>query len=254
MKIGRTAGGVEREAKLLPVLGRMGLAVPAVLAEPVMHPDWPYAGPMMLLSELPGRTLPFVKATLDELDLTCRLLQEAVARMRQLTEALQQGPESVDLPRVTLADELQGIIRRGGPWMAVPPFAEAVERLRPLLERMDDPLVFSNGDYNTFNFLTDGTRLTGWLDFTGACFEDPHIGFAKFVIWGFDSGWQAGVKAGLVERYLYAQNVSRSAFAPRLALHSLWRLQREVSVTGPQDARYRQPVLNILQDALDHLP
>jgi hypothetical protein len=203
---------------------------------------------MVLLSELPGSPLPFVNATLDQLDLTCRLLQEAVGRMRQLTDAVQR--EGVDIPKMTLIDELQGIKRRGGPWLAVPLYARAVDRLLPVLERIDDPLVLSNGDYNTFNFLTDGTSLTGCLDFTSACLEDPHIGFAKFIVWGFDAGWQPAVKVGLVERYLYTQDVSRSGFAPRLVLHSLWRLQREVSVTGPQDLRYRESVLKVLQDAL----
>ena len=44
----------------------------------------------------------------------------------------------------------------------------------------DPPLAFSSGDCNPGNFLSDGARLTGIVDFALACFEDPHIGFAKY--------------------------------------------------------------------------
>jgi len=128
-------------------------------------------------------------------------------------------------------------------------FSDALHRLRPIVARVETPLVLSNGDYNPMNFLYDGQGLTGWIDFTGACLEDPHIGFAKFIIWGFDSyGW--GSKGGLVERYLYAQDVSRSEFASRLALRCLWRLQRDTSVAGEKDAFQREAILEVLEASL----
>ena len=35
-------------------------------------------------------------------------------------------------------------------------------------------------DYNPGNFLWDGEHVTGFIDFARNCFEDPHIGFAKY--------------------------------------------------------------------------
>ena len=250
-KIGRLIGGVEKSAKLLGVLARLGLPVPSVLAGPTVHPDYPNAGPMLVLSEMRGEPLRFVKATLDEMNLTCNLIQTAVKRLHQLTPKIQAEPIAAKLPRQILPGELEEIVARGGPWFAVPVFTQAVQRLRPLLENVNTPLVFTNGDYNPLNFLFEDGKLTAWLDFTSARFEDPHVGFAKFLIWGYDAfGWGPGIKAGLVERYLYAQDVSRSDFAPRLALRCLWRLQREISVCGHEDSVYRKAVLTVLQDSL----
>ena len=50
-------GGVAREAVVLPVLARLGLAVPALLAGPVCDPDRPSSGAMTVLSVLPGEDL-----------------------------------------------------------------------------------------------------------------------------------------------------------------------------------------------------
>jgi hypothetical protein len=247
-------GGVEREGRLLPVLARLGLPVPSVLASPAFHPDYPQAGALAVLSELPGKPLPWMNPTLPEADLTCRLHQQAVARLHGLTERILHEDVSRILPKRTLIAELEGIVARGGPWFDVPMFAQAVQRLRPILESIETPLVFSNGDYNPLNYLYEGTGLTGWIDFTGACFEDPHVGFAKFFIWSFDAiGWGTGARAGLVERYLYSRDVSHSEFAPRLAVRCLYRLQRDTSVEGEQDVFYRQAIVKVLHTALDSL-
>jgi len=244
-------GGVEREGRLLPVLARLGLSVPSVLAGPIVHPDYPNAGALVVLSEMRGKPLPWLDATLTEIDVTCRLLQEGVAAMHQLTEPIGYEDVAKELPEKTMLSELEGIIHRGGPWLEVGLFSEAVQRLLPIMAGIQTPLVFSNGDYNPLNFLWDGKSLIGWIDFTGACFEDPHIGFAKFMIWAFDSyGWGAGVRGGLVERYLYARDVSRSDFAPRLALRCVWRLQRDTSVAGEKDAFQREAILTVLRHAL----
>jgi len=254
LKAAPLIGGVEREGTVLPVLARLGLPVPTVLAGPVVHPDYPNAGALVVLSELDGKPLPWLEAAIDEVDLTCRLLQQGVAALHRLTPKIRQTDRANSLPEHSMLAELEGIVDRGGFWQEVKSFSEAVQRLMPAVASIQTPLVFSNGDYNPLNFLYDGERLSGWIDFTGACFEDPHIGFAKFVIWAFDSyGWGAGAKSGLVERYLYAQNVSRSEFAPRLALRCLWRLQRDVSVAGDKDAFERESILTVLERALSDI-
>jgi hypothetical protein len=58
------------------------------------------------------------------------------------------------------------------------------------------------------------------------------------------------VKAGLVERYLYARNVSRREFAPRLVLRCLHHLQREVTPQGEADALQRRHMLGLLEEGL----
>jgi thiamine kinase-like enzyme len=138
--------------------------------------------------------------------------------------------------------------------MRVDLVARAVSRLQRILADVEVPLVFSNGDYNPLNFLHEGEKLTGWVDFENACFEDPHIGFVKFLVWSRDEyGWGAGVKAGLIERYLYARNVSRREFAPRLILRSLRHLLREVSPDAEDDDEQRRHVFGLITDALQVL-
>jgi len=254
LKANSLVGGIEREGAVLPVLARLGLPVPLVLAGPAPHPDYPHAGALVLLSELPGKALPWIDVTLQEADFTCRLHRQALARLHQLTEPLLRDEVGQTLPRRTLRAELDDVVARGGAWLEAPSFAHAVRRLCPILAGIHTPLAFTNGDYNPLNFMHDGERVTGWLDFTHACFEDPYVGLAKFIIWGFDRlGWGTGVQAGLVERFLYHQGVTRSDFAPRLALRCLYRLQRDTSVSGEQDRFYREEILKVLDTALDDL-
>lgn len=56
--------------------------------------------------------------------------------------------------------------------------------------------------------------------------------------------------AALIERYLYAQNVSRREFAPRPVLRCLRHLQQEASVNGEEDAVQRKHMLNVLEEGL----
>jgi len=250
LKTDRFVGGLSREARLLPILRELGLNVPRILAGPVVHPEYPRGGELLVLEELSGEPLAFVGADLDAMDCTCRLLPRAIRRLHELTEAVRASPAAEALPARTLLDELDEISRLGGPWLAHQTFAGAIERLRPALASIETPLVFTNGDYNVTNFLHEGGRLTGWLDFTHACFEDPHVGLGKFVVWSYDRGWTAGAKAGLVERYLYDQNVSGREYAPRLALRCLRLLQTDCSLDGDDDARCREFSLGILQECM----
>jgi aminoglycoside phosphotransferase len=253
---------LEAEAQVLIALAECGLPVPAVLAGPLPLPvplalaDDTVAHALLVLSELPGQPLPWLGTTsLAEADLTCRLLIQAVLRLHQLTEPMSRQRIAAALPHVTLSDELAQIEHSGSDWLEVDLYSRAIDRLRALLSRVELPLVFSNGDYNPLNFLQEGERLSGWIDFAGARFEDPHIGFAKFQIWSSDEyGWGTGMKAGLIERYLYQQNVSRRQFAPRLVLRCLQHLQREVPINGEAETRQRAFMLSILGEALSALP
>ena len=252
VKLGDRIDLIEREARVLTVLGALGFPVPRVLAGPVSVPEARGRQAAMILSELPGQPLPWLGTpSLVDADLTCRLLIHGVAQLHQLTERMRRHDIAKLLPRTTLVEELTAIVQQGGPWLHVDLFVRAVEALYRRIGAVELPLVFSNGDYNPLNFLHDGTALTGYIDFEHACFEDPHAGFAKFVTLSFDAyGWGTGSKVGLVERYLYTQNISRGEFVPRLVLRCLRRLQRDVAVNGAADALQRNHMLHVLKDSL----
>lgn len=225
-----------REAQVLRVLTDLQLPVPTVLAGPITFNRENQFAVVLLLSELPGHPLPWVGLTdLADASCTCRLLYTAVDALHALTPRVRAHAISAVLPATTLESELQTIIARGGPWFSIPLFAEAVALLQATLSMFAVPLVFSSGDYNPLNFLVVDQTITGWLDFEYACFEDPYIGFAKFVLWADDEyGWGAGAKVGLVERYLYEHNVAPAAFLPRLVLRGLWYIQDSDPLHPPE--------------------
>ena len=246
---------IEREVKALRLLSRAGLAVPEVLFDPVPLPPLGERTleerTLVVLSELPGRSLPWCGITsLAEADFACRLTLEGVARLHHLTARVRELDAASLFPQNTLAAEYASTVADMGEWSSVGVFHEAVEAVGVTLAEADTPLVFSNGDYNPLNFLCDGQALSGFIDFEGACFENPHIGFVKFLVWSQDEyGWGTGKKAGLVERYLYTRNVSRRAFAPILVLRCLRHLLREVSPRGSNEAA-RAHILQLITDGV----
>jgi hypothetical protein len=124
-------GGVETEAALLPLLARLGLPVPELLAGPAVDPERPNAGAMILITLLPGRSL--LKLGWDtapaDLDRYTALVLEAVERLHALTPAVAADSVGGRLARLTLADELRAIAGRGGPWFDEAPFRDAFDRL-----------------------------------------------------------------------------------------------------------------------------
>ncbi len=242
---------VDREAELLPVLAELGLPVPEVVAGPATDPEHPDLGPVLVVSHLPGEYPPFVNATAEELDLTCNLLLEGAERLRGLTDALNAHPVGRNLPRRTLRSQLDDIVRNGNAWTEEAIFKRATDILGPVLEHENTPLVFSNGLNITWNFRHDGEKVTAYLTFGRACFEDPHTHFAKYKVWEFDEvGWKPFNRAGLVERYLYAQDVSKSQFASRIALECLREIQKVTPATKDEGTDF---VLSLLQDSLASL-
>ena len=261
LRMDQRISGVEREAAMLPVLARLGLPVPTVLAGPVIDPTQPTMGAMTVLNVLPGQDLLAWSwdAPPEAVELAMRLVLEGVQRLHELTEPLRREQIAAQLPHITLQSELQGILARDGPWLNETVFKQAIDRLRPIIVNIHTPLVFSSSDYNQGNFLFDGEKLTGFIDFTGPCFEDPHVGMAKF--WTYS--WYPLDRAGIVERYLEQVRLSFTEFAPRLAIRCLWTLQREIAVTGGEDvlvedeyeshADYRKRILDLLERAMEEI-
>ena len=267
----RKIGGVELEAELLPTLQKLGLPVPELLAGPVIDPNGQDSVPVTVISSVPGKSLLKFswEAKGNDVYISMSLVLEGVKRLHALTEAIQRESVAKKLPRKTLGEELEEIQNRGGNWFEIKEFQEAFKRLEKRLPNIEKPLVFSNGDYNPGNFLfsvgndekhetedhswgNPGSlgkiphKLTGFVDFSWACFEDPHIGFAKY--WTYD--W---FPAGLIERNLYENNLQPQEFAPRLALRCLWTLQREFEppTINPSTNWYRANLLGLLKHAMD---
>jgi aminoglycoside phosphotransferase len=211
------------EAQVLSALAELKLTVPPVLGGPETIAT--EAGPLavMLLGELPGQPLPWLGLTdLAVVRRTSALLQEAVDVLHHLTPYISSHPIAVSLPSVTLESELDRMTVGGGRWLRKYGLASALTVVRTSLPHFPAALVFSNGDYNPINFLVKDEELSGWLDFEYACFEDPYIGFAKFILWADDDfGWGAGAKIGLVEDFLSRRMASPESFLPRLILRGL---------------------------------
>jgi aminoglycoside phosphotransferase (APT) family kinase protein len=220
IKLSSSLESLSKESQVLRAVAEIGLTVPKVLLNPVLAED---RKALMAMSVVPGRSLPWIALdSLKEANLTCELLIEGIKRLHELTEPVQRYDIARSLPCVTLSSELDEVIQCGGKWLEIDLIARMIERLNGALPGLEMPLVFTNGDYNPLNFLYEGESLSGWIDFEAARFEDPHIGFSRFFLWAEDDyGWGTGKKAGLVERWLYAHDLTRREFAPRLALRCL---------------------------------
>ena len=98
------------------------------------------------------------------------------------------------------------------------------------------------------NFLTDGIKLTGFVDFENALYQDLLFGFAKYPIYDI----HPMNEAGLVQLLLDRLNIEPWQFDIRVALGCLMTLHLEISVTG-ESAGYRKHVLNLLSNALSSI-
>jgi len=249
LRLSRHPDRVATEAKLLATLANLGLPVPDVLAGPATDPDVAETCPFTVLSMLPGQDLQRLSLSSPVGLATAKFLViEAVARLHALTATVRNTSVAAELPSRDLWAEVRAVLDRGGPWPDEPVFRDAVRQLEPILRAIRTPLVFSNGDYQPGNFLSDGHALTGFVDFESACFEDPHYGFAKYLVYDMDPLNDAG----LVEHYLAVNGLSQRDFAPRLAARCLWTLQREIPASGgsPGAQRYCEHVLGLLREAL----
>src|SRR5579872_4133166 len=104
LRMDQRIDGVEREAAILPILARLGLPVPTILAGPVVDPTQPTMGAMTILNILPGQDLLVWSwdAPPPSLELAMRLVLEGVQRLHELTEPLSREPIVAQLPHITL--------------------------------------------------------------------------------------------------------------------------------------------------------
>jgi hypothetical protein len=238
-------GDVGQEARLLPILAGVGLPVPAVLAGPAPDPDVPTHPDVAVYSLMPGiDLLQLSQQSAQDCRLAANLVLEGARRLASLTRTLRATAQAGFVHTVTLHDQLQAVVSRGGPWLHGRQFGAAAEALHRVLDDMPDQTVFTCGDYQPGNFLTDGACVTGFLDFELACYQDFLFGFAKYPIYDI----HPLNKSGLVSFVLEKERIPRREFDIRLALGCLITLQREIPVSGG-DAEYRDHVLGLLAAA-----
>lgn len=251
---------LQQETAVAEMLATLGLPVATALADPLelaapYRTDNRTCHAAILWSEVPGESLPWVDLrSLDEAYLTYRLLRQGVLTLHSLTEQVRRHPLAATLPTRTLQGELDVALTHVGRWLEIEPVERTLATLQRVIPAIQTPLVFSNGDYNAINFLHKDGALSGYVDFELTCFEDPYIGFAKMIFWSCDDyGWGAGLKAGIVERFLYEQGVSKEQFAPRLALRCLTQMMKDESLDKVAESRDAQFMLKVLEDCLQEM-
>jgi aminoglycoside phosphotransferase (APT) family kinase protein len=224
LRLDRQPQGVEIETRLLPLLAQFGLPVATVLTGPVYDPEHPGLGAMSVVTLLSGTDLLEWSWRVPPTDYEWieRLVLDAVAQIQQVTPQMYDHALTMDLPRRTLLNELQRIEQHAGTWQNELLFMDALWQLIPHATQASTPLVFSNGDYNPANFLSDGHRLTGLVDFAAACFEDPYFGLAKYSTYA----WLPFDVERLLDRFRQTQNISCADWALRQAIACLWTLRQ----------------------------
>lgn len=223
------------EKDVLGALQEIGLPVPQIRSDifQITQNEEVFWG--LLLQQIEGSPLEWLGLdNLHSANTTCILTIAGVERLHRITDEVLKHKISTALPRRLLAEELQLIRHGAGPWLSEQFFIDALDLLERQIPQIGVPLVFSNGDYNPLNFLSNNDELVGWIDFEHSCLEDPHIGFAKFVLWADDSfGWATGAKAGLVEKYLFKHNIRPCDFYCRVVLRGLYYIHSRSTQEPP---------------------
>ncbi len=247
LRLSRNRGGVEREASVLPFLHSLGLPVPRLLAGPGRKTG--SSESFAVLEMLPGVTLQ-VLADSSELGASVakRLLVDGIVRLFAAPPAVEQSSVADTLPRTSLHDEWVKLSDASGDWAPVPRYREAVRQLEShcLTASEETPLVFSNGDYQPGNFLSDGKTLTGFLDFEKAGFEDPLWTLARYPVYALEPFERAGLTQAVLDRLGFTER----QFAVRVALFGLRTLRTKTTPDGSRNGALRDRVRELVDRSL----
>ncbi|OGZ95509.1 MAG: hypothetical protein A3I44_03460 [Candidatus Sungbacteria bacterium RIFCSPLOWO2_02_FULL_51_17] len=239
-------GDVVKEIHMFAALGEFGMPVPAVLVEPFHNDRGESEAVYSLLS---GENLQKLSMRSDEdLQRAKELLVEAAIRLMNATPFIESHAVAKLMPRFTLAKELELLNDEGNPWLYEEVYRSAMAYLKPVLEKVDMPLVISNGDYQPGNFLAKDGKITGYLDFESASFQDPMMGFVKYPIYDM----LPLSRTDLVETFLRKKGFSKEDFTIRLAFGCLKILFKEIPVAGgdAETQEYRGRVLKLLRESI----
>ena len=265
---------------MLPVLERLGIPGPRLLHSPV--PTQPGEGYQTLCETPHGENLLLwaLGGTPHRIRLATERAFEAIDRLQGITEALLADPIGKRLPRRTLTDELDQILSddlwNADPWLAEagksrlawqsdPWFRAAFAKTRAAAEEVEAPLVFTN----YLHFFPNEVRIEpataafneplGWpgdsryqqnpiTEFVTPFghFGDPLLGLA--MVWVYDC--YPFVHTGFVEQFLWRRGVTRSEFAPRLAIKGLQMVARDLPLERPAEGEYWDSLRGWVEQAL----
>lgn len=206
---------------------------------------------MFVLSLLEGENLQHVSmSSAPNLEKAKELLIIALNTLDKISDKIECETTPDEIPRHSLINELDAI-KDQEPWSAEDLFKTSVDFLQPILKQISIPLVFTNGDNQPANFLTNGREITGFVDFEKACFRDPLMGLAKYPVYDL----HPLNRAGFVDMYLDIKGYARTDFASRLALMCLVTLQREIPIqaTSVEEQRYQNHVIQLLKDSITRI-
>lgn len=239
-------GEVEKEIQMFDALREYGLPVPGVLAGPFRNDSGESEAVYGLL---PGENLQKLSMRSDkDLRGAKDLLVEAVIALTDATPFIEKHDVAKSMPRVTLLTELEQLTTEPNPWLHEEVYKSAIHYLQKSFEHVNTPLVISNGDYQPGNFLAKDGKVTGYLDFESASFQDPMMGFVKYPIYDL----LPLSRTDVVETFLHKKGFSQVDFRLRLALGCLKTLKKEIPVTGgdSETEEYRTRVLKILEESV----
>lgn len=242
-------GDIEKEVEILRALEEFGLPVPEVLTGPFQNENGERAA---VYSLLPGENLQkFSMRSPEGLQKVKLLLIEAVIRLSEASDFMARHKISAFIPRHSLSYRLETLQTASSDWIDEEIFQRALKRLEAVFSEIKTPLVFSNGDYQPGNFLTQDGEITGFLDFESVSFQDPLMGFVKYPIYEL----QPLSETDVVSKFLELAGFSEQDFASRLALGCLQTLQKEIPVSGgdQETDTYRTHVLGLLEESLSKL-
>ena len=241
-------GDVEKEIQIFSALEEFGLPVPKVLVKPFLNESGESEA---VYSLLPGENLQRVSMRSEEsLQKAKELLVEGVIKLMDATPFI-EGHEVVKLmPRFTLTKELELLNDENNLWLSEDGYRLAVIYLQYILKNVSTPLVISNGDYQPGNFLAQNGKITGYLDFESASFQDPMMGFVKYPIYDL----LPLSRTDIVDVFLERRGFTKEDFRIRLVLGCLKILKKEIPVTGGDEEteKYRDRVLNLLMQSVSH--
>ncbi|MBC8139539.1 MAG: phosphotransferase [Fibrella sp.] len=246
LRVSRNIGGVEREAIALPCLRDIGLPVPQILAGPECESD---GESFAVLEFLPGFTLQVLADSSEQGAFVAKqLLVDSIVRLFETTAAMSESPVVDQLPSCSLYGEWVRQKDASGHWGSVPRYSEVLRQLEPLCLQASSmtPLVFSNGDYQPANFLTDGGTITGFLDFEKAGFEDPLWTLARYPVYDLEP-FQSH---GLAQEVLNRLGFTAKQFAARVALFGLRTLRTKTSPDGTRNGVLQNRVWELVESSL----
>jgi aminoglycoside phosphotransferase (APT) family kinase protein len=189
--------GTEREIAVLPKLGPLlplPVPVPLFVGRPTDEYPWPFFGSAFL----PGSEV--AEAGLDD-EARLEVALQLAGFMRTLHSVELDEPLPVDVNgradmtrRVPLARESLGELARQGLWRASGEVGELLADAERLPPSTFEAVV--HGDLHVRQFVVEGPRVTGVIDWVDVCRSDPAIDLS--LLWSF---LPAGSRSAFLDAY-----------------------------------------------------